>query len=337
MLQYKFFSLILEHEIDFLKMKKKILIVYAIPYEGIKSLENDFELIYPKNKEMFSRDEILNYLPDCHAVVSIFTQAFDAEMIKAAPYLELIANYGVGYNNIDLEEAKKRNIKVTNTPNPVTEPTAEHTLALMLSVARRISELDRKIRKNKIEWGVMKNLGSGLQKKTLGIVGMGRIGQVVARMSDAFGMKIIYFSRSSLSPIKESQLLATRVSFHELLQRADFVSLHVPLTNETKHLISVEELNLMKPSAYLINTARGAVVDEVALVDALKNNKIKGAGLDVFENEPSITEELKTFDNVVLSPHVGTGTYETRVEIGREVVDNIIAYFKGKTPPNLVY
>ena len=317
-------------------MKKKILIVYSIPYEGIKNLENDFELIYPKDKEMFSRDEILNYLPDCHAVVSIFTQAFDAEMIKAAPHLELIANYGVGFNNIDLKEAKERNIKVTNTPNSVTEPTAEHTLALMLSVARRVSELDRKIRKNEIEWGVMKNLGSGLQNKTLGIVGMGRIGQSVARMADVFGMKILYFSRTSLSPIKESQLLATRVSFQELLQRADFVSLHVPLTEKTKHLISSKELSLMKPSAYLINTARGAVIDELALVDALKNKHIRGAGLDVFENEPIISEELKTFDNVVLSPHVGTGTYETRVEIGREVAENIIAHFKGETPPNLV-
>ncbi len=315
---------------------KKILVVYAVPREGFKSLEKDFELIYPQGKKSFSKNEILKYLPECEAAISIFTLPFGKEFMVKSPNLQIIANYGVGYNNIDMEFARSRAIRVTNTPTPVTEPTAEQAMALMLAVTRRTAELDRKLRTNEIEWGVMNNFGTSLAGKTLGIIGMGRIGQSVARRAEAFGLKVIYVSRHSLPPVLEAQLLAARIPLHELLERADIVSLHLPLNNQTHHFIGRKELDAMKKTAFIINTARGAVIDEAVLTEFLAQKKIAGAGLDVFEFEPKITEKLKTLDNVVLAPHVGTGTYETRVAIGKEVSDNILAHFRGEIPPNLV-
>ncbi len=318
------------------EIKSKIVVVYSIPQKSLSELTNDFEIIYPEGKEKFTKQELLEILPECKAAISIFTEPFDAEMIEAGRNLEIIANYGVGYNTIDIGAATKRGIRVTNSPSAVTEPTAEHVWALMLAISRRVAELDRKLRTGNVEWGVMKNLGIGLNGKVLGILGLGRIGKAVARRAHAFGLKVIYFSRHRLSGELERELNVEYREFDNLLRECDFLSINVPLTAETKHLIAADELRKMKNMAFIINTARGAVIDEKALVQALKNKEIAGAALDVFENEPFITEELKQFDNVVLSPHVGTGTYETRVEIGKEVVKNILAHFAGKTPPNIV-
>ena len=274
-------------------------------------------------------------LAEADVLVSTFDKPVTREMIVSAPHLKLVTNFGVGFNNIDLEACRERGIRVTNTPQPVIEPTAELAFALMHDVARRTAEFDRKLREGKAEpFGVMNNLSHSLYGKTLGIIGMGRIGQALARRAIASGMRIIYHNRK---PVDDSQLgfglwnpeSIKYVSKEELLQTADFVSLNLPYTPDVKHIIDAEALRMMKPTAYLINTARGAHVDEEALVEALKHGNIAGAAMDVYEHEPQIHPELLTMDNVVLSPHTGTGTWEGRIAMCENVCDNILAWEKG--------
>lgn len=220
---------------------------------------------------------------------------------------------------------------VTNTPNAVCEPTAEMTMALMLSLMRKIAWCDKNLKQNKdFEWGIMKNLGSSLYAKTLGIIGMGKIGKSLAQKADVFGMKIIYHNRKPMPVALEKQYKANYVSKQELLEKADIVSLNCPLTKETEHLLSDREFKIMKKGAFLINTARGKIVDEVALSKYLINGHLGGAGLDVFENEPNINPEILQLDNVVLTPHIGTGTVDTRIAIAEEAAENIIGFFQGR-------
>lgn len=282
-------------------------------------------------------------LEEAEVLVSTFDKPVTREMIMSAPKLKLVTNFGVGFNNIDLEACRERGIRVTNTPQPVIEPTAELAFALMHDVARRTAEFDRKLREGKAEpFGVMNNLSHSLYGKTLGIIGMGRIGQALARRALASGMTVIYHNRRPLGDEAMRRLgewaLASGsqvpgaikyVSQEELLQTADFVSLNLPYTPEVKHLIGEKELQMMKPTAYLINTARGAHVDEEALVQALKQGEIAGAAMDVYEHEPEIHPELLQLDNVVLSPHTGTGTWEGRIAMCENVCDNILAWKKG--------
>ena len=268
-------------------------------------------------------------LEEAEVLVSTFDYRVTREMINSAPYLRLITNFGVGFNNIDLDACRERGIRVTNTPQPVIEPTAELAFALMHDVARRTAEFDRKLRAGTAEaFGVMNNLSHSLYGKTLGIIGMGRIGQALARRAVASGMRIIYHNRKPLEDEIIGQLgyEVRYVSKEELLQTADFVSLNLPYTPEVKHLIGKKELKMMKPTAYLINTARGAHVDEQALVEALQKGEIAGAAMDVYEHEPQIHPELLTLDNVVLSPHTGTGTWEGRIAMCENVCDNILAW-----------
>ena len=272
-------------------------------------------------------------LSEAEVLVSTFDQPVTREMIMSAPHLQLVTNFGVGFNNIDLEACRERGIRVTNTPQPVIEPTAELAFALMHDVARRTAEFDRKLRQGTAEpFGVMNNLSHSLYGKTLGIIGMGRIGQALARRAVASGMRIIYHNRRPLGD-EVMRLLgyeARYVSKEELLQESDFVSLNLPYTPEVKHLIGTEEFNMMKRTAYLINTARGAHVDEQALVQALRESEIAGAAMDVYEHEPQIHPELLTLDNVVLSPHTGTGTWEGRIAMCENVCDNILAWINNE-------
>ena len=295
----------------------RIAFTTELPAEGFVRL-NEHELYAP--------------LEASEVLVSTFDKAVTRNMIAAAPNLQLVANFGVGFNNVDIEACRERGIRVTNTPQPVIEPTAELAFALMHDVARRTAEFDRKLRAGTLEpFGVMNNLSHSLYGKTLGIIGMGRIGQALARRALAAGMTIIYHNRRPLGD-EAMRRLGNEVKYvtkDELLKEADFVSLNLPYTPEVKHLIGEEELKMMKQSAYLINTARGAHVCEEALVEALKNGEIAGAAMDVYEHEPQIHPELLKLDNVVLSPHTGTGTWEGRIAMCENVCDNILAWEKG--------
>ncbi|MUP16701.1 dihydrofolate reductase [Ancylomarina euxinus] len=309
-----------------------MLIQYAIPKEGLKALSQSFDLIYP-DKDCFTQEEMLKHIPNCEALLSIFNQPVNADLIEAGKKLEIISNYGVGYNNIDVEAATQRGIAVCNTPEAVCEPTAELCLSLMLALTRRVAECNHRLKTEAdFKWGVMRNLGQTLRGKTLGIIGMGKIGKSVALKAQAFGMKVVYNNRTQLSASKEASLNIDYLGFEDLLKTADVISLHCPLNESTHHLISEKELKIMKTSAYLINTARGPVVDEQALAVALKNNLIAGAGLDVFEDEPHITEQLMTRNDVVLVPHIGTACIETRIEMAEEAAQNILDHWeKGKS------
>ncbi len=310
-------------------MKKKILVTHQLPSASFSVLKGDYDLIWP-DEGSFKQEELKSYLKDVDAVVTVFGKPFKTEMINAAPQLKLIANYGAGVDNIDVETATRSGIVVTNTPDAVTEPTAELAMGLMLDAARRISELDRGLRAGEIsDWGVLRNLSTTLQGKTLGIVGMGAIGRALARRAVAFGMKIVYHNRKRVSADTEEKLGARYTDLENLLRNADFVSLNMPLTPETKGMIGISELKLMKPSAYLINTARGSVLDEAALIEALKKKEIAGAALDVYLNEPNVPEELLQMKNVVVSPHVGSATHETRELMSKQVVRIIQDFFQG--------
>ncbi len=292
----------------------------------------------PEGFTRLSEHRLYADLAEAEVLVSTFDKPVTREMIMSANNLQLVANFGVGFNNIDLEACRERGIRVTNTPNPVIEPTAELAFALMHDVARRTAEFDRKLRAGKAEpFGVMNNLSHSLYGKTLGIIGMGRIGQALARRAVASGMRVVYHNRRPLGDEAIRRLgdgamrrlgdgAIRYVSKEELLTEADFVSLNLPYTPEVKHIIDGKALRMMKSTAYLINTARGAHVDEQALVKALKEGEIAGAAMDVYEHEPQITPELLEMDNVVLSPHTGTGTWEGRIAMCENVCDNILAW-----------
>ena len=298
----------------------KIAFTTELPREGFRRLAErgltDWVLVHGGD-DTWREAEIL---------VATFDYLVPREMIAAMPELRLIANFGAGFNNIDLETCRERGIRVTNTPQPVIEPTAELAFALMIDIARRVSEFDRLIRAKGAQFGVMQNLSHSLYGKTLGIIGMGRIGQALARRAAASGMKIIYFNRHRLPEETEQKYEAQYVDFQTLLQDSDFVSLNLPYTPEVHHLIGKPELGMMKRSAFLINTARGAHIDETALTEALQSGIIAGAAMDVYEHEPSILSALLALPNVVLSPHTGTGTWEGRIAMCENVTDNILAY-----------
>jgi len=318
-------------------MKPKILVIAAIPRKGLAELEDQCDLIYPTANFMFSDDEIKNHIREVDGVISVFTRPLTAEMLDKATRLRIIANFGVGYNNVDVTRATEMHVVVCNTPNAVTEPTAEMTFGLLLSLSRKIALTDRGLRTNpNFKWGMMENLGTGIFGKTVGIVGMGRIGQAFARRAIASGMKVIYFNRTRLPKEIEDKYSCELVSFEALLENSDVISLHCPMTNETYHLLDETAMLKMKQGVIVLNTSRGSVVDEKMLVKYLQNGKLGGAGLDVFEAEPIITPELFHLDNVVLTPHNATGTIDTRIETAREAADNIMRFLDGRKDISIV-
>jgi len=299
-----------------------VIICGDIPEAGIQLLEaQPYALVF--SETLASVDPA--QLAKAHALLTLLSDTVDRHLIDSAPALKVIANYAVGFNNIDVAYAASRGIKVTNTPDILTPATADLTWALILAAARRIVEGDRFVREGLFKgWGAKLLLGRDLNGKTLGIIGAGRIGQAVGQRAIGFGMKILYYAPSAKAEF-ERTAGARRAGLEEVLAKADFLSLHCPLTEQTHHLLNAQNMPLIKQGAYLINTARGAVIDEKVLVQMLQNGHLAGAGLDVYEFEPQITPELLEMDNVVLLPHIGSATVETRDEMARMAARNIIS------------
>lgn len=316
----------------------KVFITREIPEIGIKTLKDKGYDVSVGPEAAISREKLLAGVKGAEAILSVLTEKIDKEVMDAAgSQLKVVANYAVGYNNIDVEEAKKRNIFVTNTPGVLTNAVAEHTIALLFAIAERIVEADQYARDGKFKaWGPKLFLGADIQGKTLGIVGMGRIGSAVAqRMQDGFDLKIIYYDVKRNEEL-EAKFKMEYKEIDDLIKEADFISLHVDLNEQTKHLINKERLAMMKPDAYLINTSRGPVIDEKALVEILKEKEIGGAALDVFEDEPKLAPGLAKLDNVVITPHIASATKGTRDKMAEMAANNIIAVLEGQTPPNKV-
>ncbi len=314
----------------------KLYVMQNVPSDEFVEILPEWE-IKVASRDNLTPDEFVAEMQGADAVVTVIGCKFSAGMMAKVPSLKMVANYGAGYDHVALDYLNTKSIPLTNTPAAVTEPTAELAMGLMISVMRHISLMDRKLRTDDgVRWGIMQNLSNTLCGKTLGIVGMGKIGKAIARRAITFGMTIVYHNRNRMNEADEKQYNATYLPLDQLLKQSDVVSLSTPLTEATRHLIGTRELEMMKNSAILINTARGPVVDEKAATDALKKGIIAGAGLDVFENEPHITAELKTMDNVVLMPHLGTGTIEARHEMSRSAAQNIKAAFAGTLPPDTV-
>lgn len=310
-------------------MKKKILSGHNFRRQPFAILEDRFEITYPA-KPLFRKEEILEMISEYEVFVPNFSFYTDKDIIGKGENLKLIANYGVGYNNIDISYAAAKGIAVTNTPQAVLEPTAELSFGLMAAVARLIGYHNNKLRTpGGVGWGLYDNPGVTMYGKTLGILGLGRIGQAIARRAIASGMQVVYHNRNRVPHAIEEQYSARYVGFDELLAQSDFISVNTPATKETYHMINADAFAKMKPMAILINTSRGSTVDELALIDALREKRIFGAGLDVYEHEPKINPAFFELDNVVLTPHAGTQTTEARDDMQREVARNILAFYDG--------
>jgi glyoxylate reductase len=317
--------------------KANIYITRLIPQEGIDLLKEECDVEVNPDDRVLTRRELLQAVRGRDGLLCLLTDKIDSEVMDAAGgILKGIANYAVGYNNIDLGEAGRRGIPVSNTPGVLTDATAEMAWALLFSAARRVVESDRFNRSGEWEgWGPLQFLGGDITGTTLGIVGAGRIGTAMALKSKGFGMKVLYADHT-VNETLETELGAERADLDKLLEEADFISIHVPLTEKTTRLFGTEQFRKMKPTAYLINTSRGPVVDEAALVEALQTGEIAGAGLDVYENEPAMAPGLADLENVVLTPHTGSATTNSRTNMALKAAENLLAMMRGGTPPDCV-
>ncbi|MEM2547041.1 MAG: glyoxylate reductase [Candidatus Bathyarchaeia archaeon] len=319
--------------------KPKVYVTRELPERGMKIIRERFDAeVWPEYGPP-PKEEIIRKAKGVDALVTLLSDKIDAEVFDAAPKLKIVAQMAVGFDNIDVAEATRRGIYVTNTPGVLTETTADFAWALLMAVARRVVEADKYVRTGqwKVGWHPRMLLGRDVYGATLGIVGAGRIGTAVARRAKGFNMKILYYDVVPMPPEIEKELGAKRVDLDTLLKESDFVSIHVPLMKETYHLINEEKLRLMKKTAYLINNSRGPVVDEKALYKALKEGWIAGAALDVFEQEPTpVDNPLLKLDNIVVAPHISSASYETRSRMAEMVAENLVAFFEGRIPPNLV-
>ncbi len=318
-------------------MKPKVLITHKMFSEVLEYLKEHVEFEIGNPDGDISKNELIEKIKDKDGLLSLLVVTIDKDVLNAAASLKIIANCAVGYNNIDISSAREKEIMVTNTPGVLTETTAELTWALIFAVARRIPQAHAFTRDDQYKgWALDLFLGQELHGKSLGIIGMGRIGKAVAHKARAFSMNIVYHDPHSLSPKEEAKLHATQLSLGELLQTSDIISLHTTLTPKTFHLISKDNIRLMKKTAILINVSRGPVVDEEALADALRERVIWGAGLDVYEDEPSIHPKLFSLDNVVLLPHIGSATRETRLKMALMAANNLVQGLRGEKPQNLI-
>jgi len=341
-------------------MRPRVLITQTLPASAIDRLKETCDPIFASQVERSVSGSLTKAVKDVDGIVCLLTDRIDRELIESSDRLRIIANVAVGYNNIDMEAARAKGITVTNTPDVLTDATADLTWALILAVTRRLVEADAYLRAGRFKrWDFNLLLGSGLTGKTLGIIGYGRIGRAVARRAAGFGVTVLYCGRDEIAfrddpprvhvsrsdrqssiPFTASArldgLAAKRVPFNTLLEQSDIVSIHVPLATATRHLIDRNALQRMHSSAYLINTSRGEIVDETVLAEFLQKNRLAGAGLDVFEREPEVNPVLLGLQNAVLLPHIGSATHETRTAMAMLAVENVIEFFSGRRPRNAV-
>lgn len=312
----------------------RVFVTRRIPESGLEILRENFEVDVFEGDSPISREELIKRAKGCDGILPLLTDSIDADIMDKTG-IKAIANFAVGIDNVDISAATKRTIPVTNTPGVLTDATADLTFALILAISRRIVESDKYLREGKWKgWDPLLLLGGDFVGKTFGIIGLGRIGKAVAQRAQGFNMNIIYTSRSRY--LEEENKGIKFVSFDELLKTSDYVTIHAPYTEETHHLISEKELDMMKPTAYLINTSRGKLIDEIQLIRALKEKKIAGAALDVFYNEPEINPEMIELDNVVIIPHLGSASLETRTKMAIIAAENLVDALKGKRPKNIV-
>lgn len=316
-------------------IKPKLYVTRHLPDPVMTALTERFDLTQPPETAPPNRETVLAGIREAEALICTLAEQVDASMLQKAAHLRIIANYAVGYNNIDLDAARAHNVIVTNTPDILTEATADLTWALLLAAARRIPAGHALVQQGAwMGWEPRQLLGADVFGHTLGIIGMGRIGQAVARRAAGFNMAVLYHNRTPKNfPDHPSW---KNVGLNDVLSQADYLTLHVPLMPNTRHLIGPREFQLMRPTAYLINVARGPVVDEAALVKALREGRLAGAGLDVYEQEPTVHPGLLALDNVVTLPHLGSATHTTRIRMGMVCLENIVAVMEGRPAPNRV-
>lgn len=305
-------------------MKSTIVLTADFPTVAREILAGEFDVVTHPTEQERTEDDLITILSEADGAITLLSDPITKRVLQETPNLRIVANFAVGYNNIDIDAARELGVRITNTPGVLTEATADLTMALLLATTRRIVEGDDEVRtKRRCEWEPLKLLGMALHGRTLGIVGMGRIGEAVARRAAAFGMDIVYTSQSD----RTDATPGTRVALEDLLAESDVVSLHLPLSDSTRHLIDARTLARMKPGSYLVNTARGALVDENALCDAVDSGHLAGAALDVFEHEPDINPRLLKLPNVVLAPHIGSATVEARSAMARIAATEIRRFF----------
>jgi glyoxylate reductase len=322
--------------------RPKILVTQKVPDPAYPLLEAIGDVEANMEEEViWPYEELLRRGPGHDYIYCLLTDNVDANFLEvcaaATPRLKMVANMAVGFNNIDVETATRLGIAVSNTPGVLSDTTADLAFALLMATARRIPEAERFLRAGKFKgWGPLLFCGAEVHDSTLGLIGAGRIGKIVTKRASGFEMKVIYYDVHRMSPEDEAALNMTYLPMDDVLKQADFISVHTPYMPSTHHLISERELDLVKPTAIIINTARGPIIDEKALVKALQAGKIAGAGLDVFEHEPAIEPELLTMENVVLLPHIASASLKTRTLMATMASDNIVAHFHGQRPPNVV-
>ena len=316
-------------------MKPIVTVTNIFPQVALDKLSSECDLKI--NRTSLTKEELKQKVSGSDAVISYLTDRIDQDIIDRGTKLKIIANYGAGFNNIDVTYASERGIWVTNTPNVLHETTADLTWAMILGAARRIVSADRYTREGKFQgWGAKLFLGGDVYEKTLGIIGLGEIGRSVARRALGFNMRTLYHQRNRLPKEEQKKLNVEYATFEKILRESDFLTLHVPLTEETEYMIGNDEIALMKKTAYLIHTARGKVIDDYALVAALREDRLAGAALDVYEDEPELTEGMRELDNLMILPHIGSASFETRDKMALLVADNILDALEGKTPRSLV-
>ncbi len=315
----------------------KIFLTRELPPDSMQLLRQNSDLSANPNDRLLTKSELIAGVQSADGLLCLLNDTIDAEIMDANPNLRVIANFAVGFNNVDVGAATRRKIPVTNTPGVLTDTTADMAWALLFAAGRRVAEGDRFVRTRSWNgWGPLQFLGADITGATLGIIGMGRIGKAMVHRARGFDMKVVYWNRTRLDEAEEHSLGVTYLPLNHVCASSDYVSIHVALNDQTRHLIGERQLHSMKQTAFIINTARGPVIDEKALVRSLKKNQIAGAGLDVYENEPLLEPELYDLENAVVAPHLGSATIGTRTKMGNMAAENCLAACAGRRPPNLV-